>query len=135
MPATSTPRPNLCLCGCGAAVANRYLRGHQFRRDPEERFWEKVDKTDSCWLWTGSRNKLGYGNFWDGHRIVGAYRFAYELIVGPIPDGLVIDTSAAIPRASTPSTWNPSRIERTFCVARRQLHGKRGRRIASVAIY
>ncbi|MGE3483616.1 MAG: HNH endonuclease [Nitrospira sp.] len=27
----------------------------------EERFWEKVSKTDDCWLWTGQTMTNGYG--------------------------------------------------------------------------
>ena len=26
-------------------------------------FWPKVDKTDSCWNWTGAQNVSGYGQF------------------------------------------------------------------------
>ena len=59
---------------------------------PEERFWTKVEKTEDCWLWTASKNADGYGQFGriDG-KMVSAHRFAYELMVGPIPDGLAID--------------------------------------------
>ena len=33
-------------------------------RPAEERFWEKVQKTDTCWLWTGCVNGVaGYGMF------------------------------------------------------------------------
>lgn len=28
------------------------------------RFWDKVEKTDSCWNWTGSINQSNYGKFW-----------------------------------------------------------------------
>lgn len=28
-----------------------------------DRFWAKVDKTDSCWLWTASVKPKGYGQF------------------------------------------------------------------------
>lgn len=52
----------------------------------EERFWAKVQPTGFCWEWTASKAH-GYGYF-NGSR---AHRFAYELLVGPIPDGLVID--------------------------------------------
>ena len=31
-----------------------------------ERFWSKVEKTDTCWLWTGHRDRHGYG--WLGQR-------------------------------------------------------------------
>src|SRR6185503_9918754 len=56
------------------------------------RFWAAVHVADNdCWEWTGSLNPHGYGafNVNDGHRQ--AHRVAYEIIVGPIPDGLQID--------------------------------------------
>lgn len=61
----------------------------------EERFWAKVDKTDDCWNWTAHLFHDGYGQFatktkgktrtWRAHRI------AYELLIGPIPDGQLVD--------------------------------------------
>lgn len=64
----------------------------------EERFWVKVDKTETCWLWTAATSRNGYGDFWDGtkhpsgtNRIVRAHRYAYELLVGPIPADREID--------------------------------------------
>jgi hypothetical protein len=27
----------------------------------EERFWAKVNKTETCWLWTGAKHEKGYG--------------------------------------------------------------------------
>ena len=59
-----------------------------------ERFWPKVDKqaSDGCWLWTASRSTAGYGTFNLGSRRYGyAHRIAYELLVGPIPEGLELD--------------------------------------------
>ena len=57
----------------------------------EERFWAKVDKTPACWNWIGATTGLGYGNLrWKG-RNAKAHRVAYELLVGPIPQGLTID--------------------------------------------
>jgi hypothetical protein len=52
------------------------------------RFWAKVDTSGECWLWTGPRNKWGYGYFWLDGRNHKATRVAYELLHGPIPDGL-----------------------------------------------
>jgi hypothetical protein len=59
----------------------------------EERFWSKVDKTEGCWLWRrGYVNAKGYGYFSVSMtKCVQVHRFAYELLVGPIPDGLTID--------------------------------------------
>ena len=57
-----------------------------------KRFYEKVNKTDTCWLWTASLNNKGYGRFGygGGNHTVLSHRFAYELEVGPIPPGLLI---------------------------------------------
>jgi hypothetical protein len=55
----------------------------------EARFVAKLDKTDSCWLWTGFK-KNGYGQFWLNRKPVYSHRVAYEMWVGPIPDGLLI---------------------------------------------
>jgi hypothetical protein len=32
------------------------------KEDAKTRFWEKVDKTDSCWNWIAGKGK-GYGYF------------------------------------------------------------------------
>jgi hypothetical protein len=58
------------------------------------RFWSHVRKTDSCWEWTSLERVNGYGKFTFGGRRgkqVRAHRFSYELTVGPIPKGLVLD--------------------------------------------
>jgi hypothetical protein len=57
----------------------------------EERFWAKVNKTDTCWLWIGGQNGVGYGVAWPDGKQTYAHRFAYELLVGPIPSGLDLD--------------------------------------------
>ena len=57
----------------------------------EDRFWARLEKTDSCWVWPKSSASHGYGEIWDGERNVLAHRFAYELLVGPIPAGMQVD--------------------------------------------
>jgi hypothetical protein len=63
----------------------------------EERFWPKVDKTDTCWLWTARKTRQGYGEFAvgiapDGTKLrMYAHRWAYEQHVGPMPEGLELD--------------------------------------------
>src|SRR5690349_20813657 len=56
------------------------------------RFWEKVEKTDGCWLWRGARRNNRYGSFWGGNErgYVYAHRMAYELAKGPIPEGMAV---------------------------------------------
>lgn len=51
-------------------------------------FWDLIEVTDGCWLWTGYIDRGGYGR----HGRHGyAHRMMYEMAVAPIPDGLVID--------------------------------------------
>lgn len=62
-------------------------------QDLSARFWTKVDKTGSCWLWTGATTRRGdgYGQIRVGGRLQLAHRVAYELVVGPIPEGMDVD--------------------------------------------
>lgn len=58
------------------------------------RFWSKVNKTETCWLWTAAIvQSTGYGRIGTGgrHHMNSAHRVAYEMMVGPIPKGLQID--------------------------------------------
>lgn len=74
---------------------------------PTERFWAKFVRLDSgCWQWTGAMTPQGYGHLRTGGRHVGAHRFAYELLVGPIPAGLHIDHLCM-----NPSCCNPAHLE------------------------
>lgn len=57
----------------------------------ERRFWAKVEKTPTCWLWQASTNPRGYGRFTVRGRTVYPHRWIYERTVRPIPDGWVID--------------------------------------------
>ena len=61
-------------------------------RPEKERFFDKVNKTETCWLWTGSTNHKGYGQFakYQGKHIF-AHRWSYQYHIGDIPNGLVID--------------------------------------------
>lgn len=60
--------------------------------DPEAHFWSKVDTWGGgCWRWIGAHNQGGYGLVGVNGRLVTAHRRAYELVVGSIPHGLVLD--------------------------------------------
>lgn len=54
-----------------------------------QRFWSKVvkGKWNQCWLWTGTPTYQGYGQLKVDGRSFLAHRIAYELCVGPIPEG------------------------------------------------
>jgi HNH endonuclease len=72
-----------------------------------DRFMAKVRKEPGgCWIWTACVNDKGYGHFRYGGRIASAHRVAYEMFVGPIPDGLVIDHLCR-----NPPCVNPDHLE------------------------
>jgi HNH endonuclease len=80
----------------------------QFTQRDSERFWSKVDRSggpDACWPWLKHRNPKGYGQAWDGRSLQLAHRVAWELVNGPIPDGL-----SALHRCDNPPCCNPAHI-------------------------
>lgn len=82
-------------------MSNRYL-------PLDVRFWKKVVKSDGCWDWAGMIDaKEGYGRFGYQGRTVSAHRVAYELTVGPIPAGLVIDHLCRNRRCVNPAHMQP----------------------------
>lgn len=51
-------------------------------KDPCEKFWHFVEKTEGCWEWQGQRNKAGYGFFsCDGEKYL-AHRLSWEIANG-----------------------------------------------------
>ena len=61
---------------------------------------------DSCWMWPGNTDRDGYGVIKHEKRMKRAHRLSYEMHVGPIPDGMVIDH-----RCNTPGCWNPQHLD------------------------
>jgi hypothetical protein len=74
-------------------------------RDAPRRFFERVEKTEACWLWRGPFNPGGYGKFWSRSKTLGAHRYAYGLLNGPIPKGLSV-----LHRCDRPACVNPAHL-------------------------
>src|ERR1041385_7046280 len=89
-----------CECGCGTTIgAGRFVRGHNRRLRTDmawssfwTRFWNKVERTESCWLWHGTLDSYGYGVIGcpDG-KMRKAHRLAYESFGENIPPNLTVD--------------------------------------------
>lgn len=70
------------------------------------RFLNMVEKTETCWLWTGSKSALGYGSAtWNG-KTASAHRVSYLMHRGAIPKGLELDHLCR-----NPSCVNPDHLE------------------------
>lgn len=75
----------------------------------EQRFWSKVSRgsIEDCWLWQGTQNSTGYGEFKVNGRDEKAHRIAYELLRAPIPEGLHIDHLCRVPLCVNPWHLEP----------------------------
>jgi hypothetical protein len=77
------------------------------RRPLEERFWEKVQKGEGCWAWTGA-TVYGYGRIGAGGTYgpaLMAHRVSWELHNGPIPEGMNV-----LHRCDNPPCTNPEHL-------------------------
>jgi len=78
-----------------------------------ERILERITLHPSgCWLWPKAKDKKGYGGIGTGSRLNGTqrsqqvHRVAYEVFVGPIPEGMTIDHTC-----ETKLCVNPEHLE------------------------
>jgi hypothetical protein len=58
------------------------------------RLFSRVLITPGCWWWLGTLDGHGYGVLGRGSRgagNIGAHRAMWELLIGPVPDGMVFD--------------------------------------------
>jgi hypothetical protein len=108
--------------GCSGEVARgEYCRFHTRRVDrfgttelprlgEVARFWAKVDKDGpgGCWVWTAGLSDTGYGSFTnDALIMLSSHRFAYQLLVGPIQDGLHLDHTCVNRACCNPEHLEP----------------------------
>jgi hypothetical protein len=90
------PMPYLRRQKCCEQCSNLYLGTLHQRfcsktcartRPLKDRFFEKIRKTSSCWVWIGGKQSDGYGRILAGDRSRLAHCVSYEMLVGPIPAG------------------------------------------------
>jgi hypothetical protein len=78
-------------------------------KTPIIRFEERYipEPNSGCWLWTGILFKSGYGWFSVHSKVWRAHRWAYEHLVGPIPDGMVLDHLCKVKSCVNPDHLEP----------------------------
>ncbi len=70
------------------------------------RFWLRIVKSEQgCWGWIGESTDNGYGRFRVDGRKVLAHRFAYALLIGPIPNDLFV-----LHKCDNPPCCNPDHL-------------------------
>jgi hypothetical protein len=100
-------RPRLCRGWC----KGHYAVWLRTREEPTRAFLDtlikrfmakvQVDPSTGCWVWTAP-SPGPYGQVSIKHRSHWAHRVAYELFVGPIPDGMHVDHLCRVPKCVNP---------------------------------
>ncbi len=95
----------------------------------EERFWQHVEKTDSCWIWTAGKVGGGYGAFSLTHsKRINAHRYSFLIHGGHIPEGYQLDhlcrnpscvrpdhLEAVTPKVNSQRAKDATSYKRTHC--------------------
>lgn len=124
--------PTCIVTGCDRLVpeAGRRCKAHQlewrrrrFPKGSQGNVWARVEKDgpNGCWLWVGSKTHDGYGNLKRGGRIYVVHRYVYELVAGPIPEGLELDHLCFVRNCVNPEHLEPV----TGAENRRRMHARR----------
>jgi hypothetical protein len=77
----------------GLGRSKKWRTGRTSGSSDPQRFWEKVARKQpgDCWPWSGCLNGDGYGFLYWNSRNTAAHRLAFELMNGPIAEGMDID--------------------------------------------
>lgn len=70
-----------------------------------KRFWSRVQKTQTCWLWTGAKRNFGYGAYSFFGKSERAHRVMWFVHHGAIPEGKVVRH-----KCDNPSCVNPDHL-------------------------
>src|SRR3990167_294843 len=92
-----------CICDCGKTIISARpaviianscgcLRNDSvyIKSDPKKRFFEKVEKTNTCWIWKGQIVPSAYGAFYIHEKNTYAHRASWIIHFGDIPEGLFV---------------------------------------------
>lgn len=92
---------------CSPTCANMALGAFATSKGIDaEAFWRRTVATvNGCLEWTGRKTAKGYGQVVVARRDVRAHRFAYALVNGPVPAGMMVLHSC-----DNPSCVNPDHL-------------------------
>lgn len=71
----------------------------------EDRFWSKVEKTDTCWNWLASKTNSGYGQGYFGGSVGTAHRIGWTLEMGSDPGLFLMENKCGKRSCVNPEHW------------------------------
>lgn len=76
--------------------------------DEVDRFWEKVQKTENCWQWTGAKNPVGYGLAVFESRVQPAHRVSWKIEKGDCAPEVFLDNKCGNKSCVRTAHWEIS---------------------------
>jgi hypothetical protein len=113
-----------------------------------DRFWARVEKTETCWIWLGAINKYGYGAVGINGKVLRAHRISWAIANGrtPTPKEFVCHSCDNRPCVNPGHLWlGDNRSNMADCVAKgrnskpphkeKSKHCKRGHPLVASNLY
>lgn len=84
----------------------------------EKLYWEDRGYKTKCWIWPITNGGTGRPIIQVNRKSLRTYRVVYEMLVGPIPEGLTLDHLCRVPTCCNPEHLEPVTLEENLARTR-----------------